>query len=85
VLVLPDVAQLVDDEVVGRLGERSLEQDQRPHLVAVEAAEPRQPEQPRDVQDPDVADPDRLGVEVEAVEPRLGALDLLDLLRAAAH
>ena len=48
VLHLPHVAELVDDQVVGDLAQRPLQQDQRrPQRVAVEAPEPRQPEQPR--------------------------------------
>ena len=46
VLVLPDVAELVDDQVVGDLAEGRLQQDQAAHVVAGEAAEPGQPEQP---------------------------------------
>ena len=84
VLVLPDVAQLVGDEVVGGFGERLADEDQRTHLVAVEAPEPRQPEQPRDVQDPHVGQADRTWVEVEPVEALLGAGERRDLLGAAS-
>src|SRR5688500_18235407 len=52
VLLLPDVAELVADQVVGDLGERAPEEDLLARLVAVEAPEPRRAEQPRDVPDP---------------------------------
>ena len=74
-LGLPDVAQLVADEVVGGLGEGPAQEDERPGLVAVEAAEPRQGEEARRVEDADAPDVDGLGVEREAVEARLGPHD----------
>src|SRR5687768_7016713 len=55
VLVLPDVAELVHDQVVGDGLERPLDEDQRADLVAAEAAQPRDAEKPRGVDDPDVA------------------------------
>ena len=64
-LVLPDVAQLVRDEIVGYILELPFEEDQRPDLIAPESAQPRDAEQPGRVQDPYVPHPDRLGVEVE--------------------
>src|ERR687896_2130924 len=51
VLVLPDVAQLVGDQVVRDGMERPLDQDQRPDLVALEAPEAGDAEQPRGVED----------------------------------
>src|SRR5581483_10822315 len=46
-------------------------QDRPRRRVAVEAAEPRQPEEPRHDEDPDAAQRDRPRVEVEPVEPPL--------------
>ena len=71
VLQLPDMAELVRQEVVARLLHRLLEQDQPPGRIAVEAAEPRKPEERRDDEDADALDADRLRVEVEPVEPGL--------------
>jgi predicted DNA-binding protein (UPF0251 family) len=69
VLHLPDVTELVRDEVVRRV--RAAKQD-RPHeRVAVVAAQARQAEEPGGVDDTHAVDPDRLRVEVEGVEPRL--------------
>ena len=71
VLHLPHVAELVRDEVVGRV--RAAQQD-RPHeRVAVVAAQAGQAEEPGRVDDPHAVDPDRLRIEVEAVEPGLRA------------
>ncbi len=70
VLVLPDVRQLVGDEVVGDLGERFAQQDQVAHVVAVEALEPRQGEEPARVEDPDLAGVERPRVEREPRQPR---------------
>src|SRR5262249_37112537 len=83
ILVLPHVAQLVCDQARGAFGERLLEQDQRPHLVAVEAAEPREPEEPRDVEDADAADAHRRGIEVELIQRRLRLLERGKLSGAA--
>jgi len=73
VLVLPDVAQLVRHEVVGDGGERAREQDQVAHVVTREAPEPRQPEEPRHVQDADALQSERLWVERHPLEARAGA------------
>jgi hypothetical protein len=68
-LHLPYVTELVRDEVVRRVG---VAHEDRPHQgVAVVAAEPRHPEEPWRDEDPDPPQRDRLGVEVERVEPRL--------------
>jgi hypothetical protein len=72
-LHLPDVAQLVHDEVVGRVG--LAHEDRLVERVPVEATKPRQPEEPRDVEQPHVPDADRSRVQVEPVEPRLRADD----------
>jgi hypothetical protein len=73
------VAELVGDEVaVGEEGARA--QEDRPvDGIAVEAAEPRQPEEPGDDPDPDAAERDRTRVEVEAVEPLLRAAERVTL------
>ena len=47
------MAQLVDDQVVRGLGQGTAQEYERPGLVAVEPPEPRQGEEPRDVEDPD--------------------------------
>src|SRR5437763_16772562 len=51
VLELPHVAELVRDQVAVRVVERAAEQAQPPRGIAVEAPEPREPEQPRDDDD----------------------------------
>src|SRR5437667_10610701 len=72
-LHLPDVAQLVADEVVaGPLG-RLAKQDRLPGRVAVEATEPGQAEEKRNDEDADAVDPHRSRVEIESVEPALRA------------
>ena len=74
-LHLPDVAELVADQVlVGDQLGRS-EQDQVPHRVTVEAAKPRESEQPRCDHHAHVLEADGARVERERVEPRLGASD----------
>jgi uncharacterized protein (DUF2237 family) len=75
VLGLPDVDELVDDEPVGDLVERALDDDERPELVAVEAPEARDPEQPRPVQDPDATRVDGPRIEREPVQALLRAPD----------
>src|SRR5581483_6346579 len=71
VLHLPDVAELVAEEVVGRLLERRPQEDRVPGGVAVEPAKPRQPEERRPHVHADAVDPDRRGIERQPVEPRL--------------
>jgi hypothetical protein len=69
VLHLPDVAELVRDQVVGGL--RAPDED-RPHeRVAVVALQERQAEEPRRDAEADAAQPDWAGIEVEPVEARL--------------
>src|SRR3954467_2717042 len=57
------------------------QEDERPGLVAVEAPEPRKPEQPRRVEGPDAPDVDRARVQREPVEPRLRSRDRVALGR----
>jgi predicted DNA-binding protein (UPF0251 family) len=80
VLHLPDVAQLVRDEVVGRVG--AAKEDRPDERVAVIAAQAGEAEEPRGVDDANALDPDGPRVVVEAVEPRLGADE--PLVRAIA-
>jgi hypothetical protein len=68
------VAQLVDDEV---LVEGSVPQkDQVSCGVAAEAPEARHAEEPRGNHDAHAAQIDRLGIEVESIEPGLRAVEL---------
>jgi hypothetical protein len=86
VLHLPDVAELVRDEVVGRAApDRPPEQDRPPERVALVAAELRQPEEPRRDEDPHALDLHGTRVEVEAVEPRFRALERRPRLEAHAR
>src|SRR5689334_2064295 len=70
-LHLPDVAELVRDQIVAGLG--PAHEDDEVRRVAVEAAEPRQPEEQRRDDDPYAGDTHGAGIEVERVEPRLRA------------
>jgi hypothetical protein len=71
VLQLPDVAELVGDEVVGRVAAAD---EDRPHEgVAVIAAQAREAEEPRRVHDAHPLETDGLRVEVESVESGLRA------------
>ena len=79
VLVLPHVTELVRDELVGDLAERVLEQDQVGHVVAAEAPEPRQPEQPRHVQDAHAVEAQRPAIERLPLEPSARARERLTL------
>src|SRR5258708_32327483 len=74
VLHLPDVAELVRDQVVvrGILRLRTPE-DRVPGRVPAEAPKPRQPVERRHDEDPHAPGPHAPGVEVEPVEPLLGA------------
>ena len=72
-LPLPDVAELVRDEVVGDV--RVTEEDRPPERVAREAPEPRNPEEPGRDDDAHSSDRDRGGVVVERVEPGLRVLE----------
>ena len=69
VLHLPNVAELVDDEVV----RDALGAQQHPEVEreAVEARVVRQAEEPRRHEEADVVDTDRVGPPAEAVEPPL--------------
>src|SRR5579864_1889643 len=81
VLHLPDVAELVRDELLVGEQPAGAEQDRLPRGVAVEAPEPREPEEPRDDPDPDAAERHRLRIERQAVEPLLRPRERLTLLR----
>ena len=72
-LSLPDMAELVRHEVVGRVG--ALQEDRPPERVAVVAAEPRNPEEPWRDANAHALDADGLRVVVERVEAGLGAFD----------
>ena len=74
-LHLPHVAELVAEEIFifGRLAQ----EDRGPRGVSIEAPEPRQPEEERRHEDVHMRDPHWLRVEVEPVEPGLGALEEL--------
>jgi hypothetical protein len=73
VLHLPDVAQLVRDEVFVVGMRARAQEDQEVRRVAVEAPQPRQPEQPWRNHETHAREPDGPRVELEPVEPRLGA------------
>ena len=73
VLELPDVAELVSQEIVAGLLHRAPEQDHSPGRVAVEAPEPGQPEERRDDEDAHTLDPYRARIELEPVKPVLRA------------
>ena len=72
-LSLPDMAELVRHEIVGRVG--ALQEDRPPERVAVVAPEPRDPEEPWRDENAHAVDADRLRVVVERVEAGLGAFD----------
>jgi hypothetical protein len=75
-LHLPYVAELVRDQVVLLAGAHGVaQQDQAVGGIAVEAAQPRQPEERRPHRQPDAGDADRARVRVEPVEPRTGTLE----------
>jgi len=69
-LHLPDVAELVGDEIVGDVV--GAEEDHAVERVSVEAAKPRQAEEPASGGEPDSVDAHRCRPPVEPVEPRLG-------------
>jgi hypothetical protein len=73
VLHLPDMAKLVHDEILGRI--HVADEDRPVQRESVEAAEPRQPEEPRGPEQANVLHPDGPRIPVELVEPRLGADD----------
>src|SRR5205823_14985931 len=65
--------ELVRDQVVVAVCEQSAEQDQIPGRVAVEAPEPREPEERRRDQYAHAVDPHGTRIPVEPVESRLRA------------
>ncbi len=69
------MTQLVDDEVLVHV--RPLQENQVPRGVSAEARKAGHPEEPRCDQYPHAAQVDRLGVEVEPIEPGLGAFEQL--------
>ena len=69
VLLLPDVTELVRDQVVRR--HAPAQQDRPDQAIAVEAAHEREPKDPGRDHHADAGDPHGRGVEVEPVEPRL--------------
>jgi hypothetical protein len=71
VLHLPDVAELVRDEVVRDIG--AAQEDHEVRREAVESAPGREPEEPRRDDDPDPPDADGAGPPVEPVEARFRA------------
>src|SRR5258708_4543079 len=74
VLHLPDVAELVRDQVVVRgILRLRTQEDRVPGRVPVEAPKPRQPVERRHDEDPHAPGPHAPGAEVEPVEPLLGA------------
>ena len=72
-LALPDVTELVRDQIVG--GVCVLQQDRAPEGVAAVPAEARDPEEPGCDVDPEAVDSHRLGVPLERVEAFLRALE----------
>jgi len=72
-LPLPDVAELVGDEIVADVA--VAEQDRPPERIPGEPPKERKPEEPRCDDDTDAVDRDRPRVVVEAVEPGLRALE----------
>ncbi len=76
-LHLPDVAELVCDEIVARTLERLAEHDRVPGGVTVEAVEPGEPEEPGPDEDANPVDPHGGRVEVEPVETGLCPVERL--------
>ena len=68
-LHLPDVAELVDEQIVRRV--TAAQQDRLVERVPVEAAKPREAKEPRRLDDPDPLDRYGARIPVELVEPRL--------------
>src|SRR5207247_11146887 len=65
VLLLPDVAELMGDEIVGHLRGRTAEENRALQGVAVVAAKARQAEEPRRHADADRLELHRLRIEIE--------------------
>src|SRR6185503_18081245 len=82
VLHLPDVAELMDNQVVGGLRHRRPQHDRGVERVPVEPLEIRQPEKPGGREDADVSCPDRAWIEVEPVEALASPLERSARLRA---
>jgi hypothetical protein len=74
-LHLPDVAELVGDEIVTCPTDRLPQRDQVPGGVAVEAPEPRQGEEEGPDDDANTVDSDRSRIEIEPVEASFGPLE----------
>jgi hypothetical protein len=72
-LALPDVAELVREEVIRDVG--VLQQDRPPERVARVAAQEWEAEEPRRDDDAYAVDADGCRVVVEPVEPRLRSVD----------
>ena len=85
VLHLPDMAELVGDEVVARALERLAEDDRVPGGVTVEAVEPREAKEPGPDENSYPVDPHRSRVEGEPVEPGLRPLERLPCRRVQAQ
>lgn len=79
-LHLPDMAELMRHEVIGREEFARTQEDRPVRRVTVEAAEPRQPEEPRGDEDPHAAKRNGPRVQIEPVEPRLRARERVTLL-----
>jgi hypothetical protein len=73
VLELPDVAELVDDEVF--VERRALQENEMAGCVPAEAPEPGDAEQPRRDDDTNTAQVDRLRIELEPIQPCLRAFE----------
>src|SRR3954468_8091402 len=85
VLHLPDMAELVADQVVARPFDGLAEQDGVPGRIAVETAEPGEAEEARPHEHPDAVDPHRRRIELQAVEPGLGPRERGRDGRSLAH
>jgi hypothetical protein len=85
VLHLPDVAQLVADEVVARELRRLAEQDRVPRGVAVEAPEPREAEECRPHEDADMLDLHRQWVKRQPIETGFRPFECTSGLRVFTH
>ena len=72
-LHLPDMAELVRDEVVGGIG--AAKQDRLDQRVTVIAAQTGEPEEPRRDPNPNAVDPHRPGIQRKRVESCLRALE----------
>jgi hypothetical protein len=82
VLHLPDMAELMREQVVTGPLEGLAEHDRVPGRVTVEAVEVRKPEEPWPHEDADPVDPHRARIEVEPVEPGLRPLERLAQVQA---